>query len=73
MSKRGTEFLQQWLADNVPTLGADIISVAKATEKLFRDAEKQGIHGGEIVEDNGSVYEEILHAIVHYHDEGLAG
>jgi hypothetical protein len=73
MSKRGTEFLQQWLADNVPTLGADMTSIVKATEKLFRDAEKQGIHGGEIVEDNDSVYEAILHAVVHYHHEGLAG
>ena len=73
MSKRGTEFLQQWLADNVPTLGADMISVRKATEKLFRDAEKQGIHGGEIVEENGSAYETILDAVVHHHHEGLAG
>ncbi|UVK39941.1 DUF768 domain-containing protein [Mesorhizobium sp. AR10] len=53
--------------------GADIISVAKATEKLFRDAEKQGISGNEITEDNGSAYEAILDAIVHYHDHGLAG
>ena len=73
MSTRGTDFLQQWLGDNVPTLaGSDIISLANATEQLYRDAEKQGISGLEIVEDNGSVYEAILDAVVHCHDEGSA-
>jgi hypothetical protein len=53
--------LQQWLTDNAPVLvHADIISVALATEKLFADAQKQGIDGAEIVEDSGSVYEAIL-------------
>ncbi|MGX9146312.1 DUF768 domain-containing protein [Mesorhizobium sp. 128a] len=73
MSTRGTDFLQQWLIDNVPTLaGSDIISVANATQELFRDAEKQGISTAEITEDNGSIYEAVLDAIVHYHNSGLA-
>ncbi|MGX5843593.1 DUF768 domain-containing protein [Mesorhizobium sp. ArgA1] len=72
MSTRGTDFLQQWLIENVPTLaGSDIISVANATQELFRDAEKQGISAAEIAEDNGSIYEAVLDAIVHYHNSGL--
>ncbi len=75
MSTRGKEFLERWLADNVPDLvGADVISAGKATDKLFADAEKQGIEGAEIVDEigTGSVYEAILDAVVHYHGPGLA-
>ncbi|CAN7398761.1 hypothetical protein LJR234_002605 [Mesorhizobium amorphae] len=75
MSIRGKEFLERWLVDNVPELiGADVISAGKATNKLFADAQKQGIEGGEIVEETGtgSVYETILDAVVHYHHPGLA-
>ena len=70
MSARGTNFLHQWLVDNVPNLAAsDIISVAKATERLFCDADSKAL--AEIVEDNGSVYEAVMDAIAHYHDTGL--
>jgi hypothetical protein len=39
MSTRGREFLERWLADNVPDLvGADdVISAGTATDKLFAD------------------------------------
>jgi hypothetical protein len=67
MSTRGTNFLHQWISNNVPkTNGADIISVADLTEKLFADAKAVGISSAEIEEDTGSVYEAILDAIVHY-------
>jgi hypothetical protein len=74
MSTRGREFLERWLTDNVPDVGADITSTGKATDKLFADAQRQGIEGAEIVEETGtgSVYETILDAVVHYHDPGLA-
>ena len=72
MSTRGTDFLYQWISANVPeTIGADIISVAELTQKLFADAKAIGISSVEIEEETGSVYEAILDAIVH-HDAGLA-
>lgn len=72
MSPRGTDFLYKWIGANVPeTAGADIISVAELTQKLFADAKSKGISSTEIEEDIGSVYETILDAIVH-HDAGVA-
>ncbi|RNJ42481.1 hypothetical protein B5V01_08005 [Mesorhizobium erdmanii] len=67
MSTRGTNFLDQWIRNNVPkTAGPDIISVAELTQKLFADAKAIGISSIEIEEDTGSVYEAILDAIVHH-------
>jgi hypothetical protein len=72
MSTRGTNFLGQWIRNNVPkTAGPDIISVAELTQTLFADAKAIGISSIEIEEDTGSVYEAILDAIVH-HDAGVA-
>ena len=72
MSTRGTNFLHKWLSSNVPeTVGADVLSVADLTQKLFADAKAIGISSVEIEEDTGSVYETILDAIVH-RDGGLA-
>ncbi|RWE32822.1 MAG: DUF768 domain-containing protein [Mesorhizobium sp.] len=72
MSTRGIDFLHQWIANNVPeTAGADVISVAELTQKLFADAKLVGISSVEIEEDTGSVYEAMLDAIVH-HDAGFA-
>jgi len=72
MSTRGTDFLHEWIGANVPeTVGADVISVAELTQKLFADAKSKGISSTEIEEDTGSVYEAILDAIV-YHDAGSA-
>lgn len=56
MSTRGTNFLDQWIRSNVPkTVGADVISVAELTQKLFADAKTVGISSTEIEEDTGSV------------------
>ncbi|WP_136620840.1 MULTISPECIES: DUF768 domain-containing protein [Mesorhizobium] len=72
MSTRGTNFLYKWISSNIPaTVGADIISVAELTQKLFADAKALGINSVEIEEDTGSVYEAILDVIVH-HDAGVA-
>ncbi|CAN7707680.1 hypothetical protein LJR234_006076 [Mesorhizobium amorphae] len=56
-------------------VGSDVISAGTATDKLFADAEKQGIEGAEIVEETGtgSVYETIVDAVGHYHGPRLAG
>lgn len=73
MSTRGTNFLHQWLANNVPVaVGAGVISVSELAQKLFADAKSVGISSAEIEEDTDSVYEAILDAIVH-HDAGVAG
>jgi hypothetical protein len=49
MSKRGTNVLHQWLATTVPeAVGADVISVAELTQKLFADAKAFGISSMEI-------------------------
>ena len=72
MSTRGVNFVHKWISNNVPeTVGADVISVAELTQKLFADAKALGISNTEIEEDTGSVYEAILEAIVHC-DVGLA-
>ena len=46
--------------------GADVISVAEAIQKMFRDAKLLGIGTEEIEEETGSVYETVLDAIVHH-------
>ncbi len=59
MSTRGTDFLDKWFLANVPnTVGADVISVAELTQKLFADAKALGIGSVEIEEDVGSAIEE---------------
>ncbi|TRC98391.1 DUF768 domain-containing protein [Mesorhizobium sp. WSM4303] len=73
MSTRGTDFLCRWISTNVPeTAGADIISAAELTQKLFAGAKAIGISSVEIEEDTGSVYETILDAIVRSDAEGEA-
>lgn len=71
MSTRGINFLDQWIASNVPeTTKADVISVDELTHKLIADAKCLGIKRGEIDEEVDSLYRTILDAIVHY-DPGL--
>ena len=72
MSTRGTNFLHKWISSNVSaTVGADIISVAELTQKLFADAKAIGIGSTEIEEETVSIYNSIQDAIVH-HDAGVA-
>ncbi|TGS82424.1 DUF768 domain-containing protein [Mesorhizobium sp. M3A.F.Ca.ET.174.01.1.1] len=65
MSERGAEFYSKWITDNVMhgSVGADIISVAGLTAKLFTDARTAGISEHEIEEEIGSAYAAILTAI----------
>ncbi|BCG88302.1 hypothetical protein MesoLj113c_44120 [Mesorhizobium sp. 113-3-9] len=68
MSTCGIDFLDRWLANNVPeTPRADVISVDELTHKLTADAKSIGITRGEIDEEVDSLYHTILDAIVHYH------
>lgn len=67
MSTRGINFLDRWLANNVPeTTKDDVISVDELTHKLIADAKALGIKRGEIDEEVDSLYRTILDAIVHY-------
>ncbi|BAB54737.1 DUF768 domain-containing protein [Mesorhizobium japonicum] len=67
MSTRGINFLDQWIANNIPeTTKADVISVDELTHKLIADAKALGIKRGEIDEEVDSLYRTILDAIVHY-------
>lgn len=67
MSTRGINFLDRWLANNVPeSTKADVISVDELTHKLIADAKALGIKRIEIDEEVDSLYRTILDAIVHY-------
>ncbi|MGX5827340.1 DUF768 domain-containing protein [Mesorhizobium sp. 43Arga] len=67
MSTRGINFLDQWIANNVPvTAKADVISVDELTHELIADAKAIGIKRAEIDEEVDSLYRTILDAIVHY-------
>ncbi|KRB26348.1 DUF768 domain-containing protein [Mesorhizobium sp. Root172] len=71
MSTRGINFLDRWIANNVPkTATADVVSVDELTHKLIADAKALGIKRLEIDEEVDSLYRTILDAIVHY-DPGL--
>lgn len=71
MSTRGINFLDQWIANNVPeTAKADVVSVDELTHKLVADAKALGIKRAEIDEEVDSLYRTILDAIVHF-DPGL--
>ena len=71
MSTRGINFLNLWLASNVPeTAKAAEISDDDLSNKLVADAKALGIKRGEIDEEVHSLYRAILDAIVHY-DPGL--
>ncbi|UVK57498.1 DUF768 domain-containing protein (plasmid) [Mesorhizobium sp. AR02] len=71
MSTRGINFLDQWIATNVPeTTKADVISVDELTNQLLADAGAIGIKRIEIDEEVDSLYRTLLDAIVHY-DPGL--
>lgn len=72
MSTRGVNFLDRWLADNVPEATvADVISVDELTSRMLNEAAAIGIKRIEIDEEVDSLYRTILDAIVH-HDAGLA-
>jgi hypothetical protein len=67
MSTRGTNFMHQWISNNVPeTVGADVVSLWDVIHQLLADAKAAGISSAEIEADTGSVYEAIVDAIVHH-------
>ncbi|TPN38002.1 DUF768 domain-containing protein [Mesorhizobium sp. B2-3-3] len=66
MSARGINFIDRWIANNVPeTANTDVISVDELTHKLVADAKALGIKRAEIDEEVDSLYRTILDAIMH--------
>ena len=71
MTTRGINFLDRWIANNIPaTTHADAVSVSELTHKLFADAKALGIKREEIEEEVSSLYRTLVDAIVHF-DSGL--
>ena len=71
MSTRGIDFLDQWIAENIPeTADADAVSLSELTNKLFADAKALGIKREEIDEEVVSLYRVLVDAVVHF-DPGI--
>lgn len=71
MTTRGINFLDRWIADNIPaTATADVVSVDELTDRLIADAKALGIRREEIDEEVSSLYRTIVEAIVHF-DPGI--
>ena len=68
MSRRGTNYLFKWIANNIHE--TDDASVAELTEMLFVDAKTLGFSRAEIEEDTGSASSAIDEAL-RYQDAGL--
>ncbi|TRC98263.1 DUF768 domain-containing protein [Mesorhizobium sp. WSM4303] len=52
MSTRGTNFIHQWIGDNLDEIGdADETTIAEMVMKLFADAQVIGISEVELEED----------------------
>jgi hypothetical protein len=67
MSTRGINFLDQWIANNIPeTAHADAVSISELTNKLFTDAKALGIERDEIDEEVVSLYRVLVDAVVHF-------
>ena len=67
MSTRGINFLDRWIANNIPeTARADAVSVSELTHKLFADAKALGIKREEIEEEVSSLYRTLVDAIVQF-------
>ena len=71
MTTRGINFLDRWIASNVPeTAEADAVSMSELTHKLYADAKALGIKREEIDEEVDSLYRTLVDAVVHF-DPGL--
>lgn len=72
MSTRGINFLDRWIANNIPeTATADAVSVSEITHRLFADAKALGIKRQVIDEEVSSLYRTLVDAIVHF-DPGVS-
>lgn len=71
MSTRGINFLDRWIANNIPeTATVDAVAVSELTHKLFADAKALGIKRDEIDEEVSSLYQTLVDAVFHF-DPGM--
>jgi hypothetical protein len=71
MSTRGTNFLHQWIATNIPERAkADEVSIDVLTRRLLTEGEAVGIERGEIGEEVDTLYRVFVEAIAHL-DPGI--
>jgi hypothetical protein len=71
MSTRGINFLDRWIANNVPeTAKADAVWMSELTHELYADAKALGIKREEIDEEVDSLYRTLVDAVVHF-DPGV--
>ncbi|QND60407.1 DUF768 domain-containing protein [Mesorhizobium huakuii] len=66
MSTRGINFLDRWMAEQLPeTATDDPIVISDLADKAMRAADKAGIPTAEITEEVPSVFEVIAEAMDH--------
>ncbi len=64
MSKRGIDFLENWMADHLPNAFTDDpAAITDLADQAIRAAEKEGISLEEISEEVGSVFDVIFDAM----------
>ncbi|TRC98388.1 DUF768 domain-containing protein [Mesorhizobium sp. WSM4303] len=64
MSTRSTNFVHQWIGDNLDEIGdADETAIAELVMKLLADAKAIGISEVELEEDSGNAHEVLREAI----------
>ena len=64
MSKRGVDFLDNWMAEHLPNAFTDDpAAIADLADQAMQAADKEGIGPDEISEEVGSVFEAILDAM----------
>ncbi|BCG86552.1 hypothetical protein MesoLj113c_26620 [Mesorhizobium sp. 113-3-9] len=67
MSKRGINFLDEWMAENLPdTITDDPIAIGALADRALEAARKAGIASTEISEEVPSVFEVIAEAMARH-------
>ena len=66
MSTRGLNFLDKWMAEELPeTATDDPIAIGVLADRAMKAARRQGIGAGEITDEVPSVFEVIAEAMDH--------
>lgn len=64
MSKRGVDFLDNWMAEHLPNaFTEDPAAITDLADQAMTAADKEGIGADEVSEEVGSVFEVILEAM----------
>ncbi|MBM2711019.1 DUF768 domain-containing protein [Mesorhizobium caraganae] len=72
MSKRGIDFLEKWMAEQLPNAFTDDpAAISDLADQALKAADRGGISSDEIAEEVGSVFKVIADAM--QHREGGSG